>query len=195
MDRSKPETIRRLRFGDLIRLNQHRYGYVLPDDDAGREALHDLLCLASLAAVEPAKKMAHVIELKAPWMGASEAANTPSIVNRIPIDERWRIAKTLGERHRVTNAERERLGLRNILPCDMSKERLVERRKEKDRERKRRKRLKEGRMMRQAYLSQFDKKSKPWIREGVSRRTWFRRKASKALHPLAYSCGSPATAR
>src|SRR5690348_1027213 len=100
MDRS--EIVRRLRFGDLRTLCQRRYGCVLPDDDAGRECLHDLLCLASLAAVKPAKKMANVVELYAEWISADEACEITDIVNRTPLKERWRIAKTLGERHRLT---------------------------------------------------------------------------------------------
>ena len=36
---AKWERVRRLRYGCLIRLFRHRYGYQLPDDDAGREDL------------------------------------------------------------------------------------------------------------------------------------------------------------
>ena len=74
----KYETLRRLRFGDLRRLLQHRWGYVLPDDDAGRGDLWLLVTNCSLAAAEPEKKMAHVIEVWAPWMTPDELQPTSS---------------------------------------------------------------------------------------------------------------------
>jgi len=40
---AKSEMIRRLRLGDLRRLLRDRNGAVLPDDDAGREYLLELL--------------------------------------------------------------------------------------------------------------------------------------------------------
>ena len=46
---SKAETIRRLLLGDLRRIFRHRYGAILPDDDAGRDDLELLLRLISLS--------------------------------------------------------------------------------------------------------------------------------------------------
>ena len=43
---SKPETIRRLIVGDLRRVFHHRYGALLPNDDAGHDDL-ELLLLVS----------------------------------------------------------------------------------------------------------------------------------------------------
>jgi hypothetical protein len=182
MGKCKAETIRRLRFGNLVRLGQDRYGYVLPDDDAGREHLHDLLCIASLAATDPAKRMANVIENFAEQIiGADELEAITGIVNRTPFQERWHIAKTLGERHRVTNAEREQLKLWNISPCDMSAEDLAEQRKAKDRARKKlyrqKLREKQGKSSRAECLANSLSKTKPWVAANVSRATWYRRLA------------------
>ena len=44
------ENVRRRRLGDLRRLFRYRYGPVLPDDDAGRADLHELLLPISLGA-------------------------------------------------------------------------------------------------------------------------------------------------
>ena len=38
-DADKWELIRRLRYGALLKLLRHRWGHVLPDDDAGRDDL------------------------------------------------------------------------------------------------------------------------------------------------------------
>jgi hypothetical protein len=62
MSRSKSEIIRRLRLGDLRSLLRARCGHTLPDDDAGREYLWELLLCVSLGA-EPDLKMANAIEI------------------------------------------------------------------------------------------------------------------------------------
>ena len=42
------ETVRRLRLGDLKRVVRDRCGYELPDDDAGREYLAELVAFSEL---------------------------------------------------------------------------------------------------------------------------------------------------
>ena len=93
----KYETLRRLRFGDLRRLLQHRWGYVLPDDDAGRGDLWLLVTNCSLAAAEPEKKMAHVIEVWAPWMTPDELAAYVQHVWGLDLYQRIQTARELGE--------------------------------------------------------------------------------------------------
>jgi hypothetical protein len=69
----KWETVRRLRYGDVLKLIRYRYGTGgCPDDDAGRPDLMELLFLASMAPAEAEKKVRHAIELYAPWMQADE---------------------------------------------------------------------------------------------------------------------------
>jgi hypothetical protein len=41
--------LRRLRLGNLRKLFRHRYGPTLPDDDAGREDLRELLLPVSVS--------------------------------------------------------------------------------------------------------------------------------------------------
>lgn len=90
--------------------------------------------------------------------------------------------EVIAERTRFTNAERERHRLWTIPPIDMSNEQLVEQRKRKDRERKVIARRKAGTQLREAYLAKFQK---PWIAEGISRRTWYRRKANNGTRSCA----------
>ena len=141
---------------------RRRYGLALPDDDAGRDDLVDLLCVVSLATTEVAKKMANAVEINAPWMGEDEAETCIALVNRMPIPERWRVTKELGVRQRYTNQQRERWKLWNLSPCDISKEDLAEQRKAKERARKRLKRLQEGRQSRAEYLATMKASAKPW---------------------------------
>jgi hypothetical protein len=53
----KWETVRRLRYGDVLKLIRYRYGTGgCPDDDAGRPDLMELLFLASMAPAEAAAR-------------------------------------------------------------------------------------------------------------------------------------------
>ena len=110
-DAAKWETVRRLRYGALVKLFRDRWGYVLPDDDGGRGDLWELVTNVFLAVESPDKKVNHVIALWAPWMPAEEAAAMIEHLKLLTIYERTPTAKQLGERLRLTNAERERLKL------------------------------------------------------------------------------------
>jgi hypothetical protein len=89
------EAIRRRRLGDLQGLFRDRYGNRLPDDDAGREDLWELLLVASLA-YNPERMMRNQIAIWAPWMGRAEAAQLRDDVNRTPIYLRKPSARILG---------------------------------------------------------------------------------------------------
>jgi hypothetical protein len=169
------EKIRRVRLGDARRLIRYRCGAVLPEDDAGEEYLIEMLKIISLGT-EPERKMLNAVETFAPFMDRNDANRIIAYVNRIPAGMRWPKPHILGESLRLTNAEREGLGLWSILPCDVTQEDLAEQRKRKERERKRRKRKEDGHMTREEYRASVASQ-KPWIKEGVSRATWFRRKA------------------
>ena len=169
------------RYGALLKLFRHRWGHVFPDDDAGRDDLFILVSVVSLAPAATARKMAHMIEMWAPWMTADEAKLLVDHVSRLTIYERMPAAKELGERVRLTNAERERLHLWPIAPIDMTDEQLAEQRKTKVRERKRKRRQDSGTPTRAAYLAKFESKQRPWEVEGIHRRTWERRRARAAV--------------
>ena len=108
MDAAKRETIRRRYRGDVEKLLNVRCGPVLPDDDAGREYLLELLKIVSLGP-RAAEKIANVIDLRAPWMDDREAAELVNFVTGLPKEERWPTGKALGEALRLTNAERKTL--------------------------------------------------------------------------------------
>jgi hypothetical protein len=103
-------------------------------------------------------------------------------VERVQVSERWRIARTLGDRHRVTYAEHSRFGLKNITPCDKTKEELAEHRKARKREREKLRRQRSGAKSRSAYLIQFAgsiNKTKPWEALGISKAAITDRSARK----------------
>jgi hypothetical protein len=94
---SKEETIRRLRLGDLQRFLRKRYGHSLPDDDAGREDLRELLLLASLA-YNPERTMRSMIKTWVKWMAQTEAEQLMDDITRTPIYLRKPSARLLGDR-------------------------------------------------------------------------------------------------
>jgi hypothetical protein len=183
---SKPEILRRLRLGDLRRLIGDRCrGPVLPDDDAGREYLRELLLPISLGpheavkasrAIEvwgPTNRMRREIESWAPWMSDDEAQEIIDEINLTPEWQRRPMAATLGRRLNVPYGERARLGLRTIGPCDTTPAALAAIRRQKDR---RRKKLLRQRKPRAEYLAASLSQTKPWLALGISRRTWERRR-------------------
>lgn len=109
------ECVRRLRYGDFLRLFRDRYhsrGYLhFPDDAAGRDDLWLLVLNVSLAAAEPKKKMRHVIEVWAPWLSAEEREAYTEHVWGLDFYQRLMTGRKIGERLGLRNADRERLKL------------------------------------------------------------------------------------
>lgn len=173
----KSEILRRLRLGNLRSLFRNRYGPILPDDDAGREDLRELLLPISVGP-NANLKMPKAIELWAPWMQQDEAEGLIEDINRTPIQRRKPNARELGERLWVTNAQRERLRLWTIAACDMSRDEAAEWRKAKKRERMRQLRQSRGSKRRAEYEANSVNRTKPWLAAGVSRATWYRRETS-----------------
>jgi hypothetical protein len=100
----------------------------------------------------------------------------------------------------LLNAEREANRLWSIPPVDMTKAELAEQKKRKDRERKERARRKARAETREAYLARVKGRNEPWKALGMSKATWYRRKAkteavrqgsSGPLPQLRQGCSAP----
>jgi hypothetical protein len=177
--RAKSETMRRLRLGDVQKVLRQRYGHTLPDDDAGREDLRELLLPISLGQ-EAGRKMENAVQVWAPWMNAAEAGQLMDEINRSPVYLRKPTGRELGERLRLTYQERQAWGIRTIAPCDLTDDELLERRKARAAFRKWKRRQAAGTRTRAKYLASFAKsqnKQRPWEQEGISRSQWFARRA------------------
>jgi hypothetical protein len=118
----------------------------------GAEDLWILLQNVSLAPSGIEKKM-RLIETWAPWLSDDEAQERIEFLKLLTTYERTPTARDLGERLRLTNAERERDRLWPIKPFDMTDEELAEQRKSKSRERRMRDPANEGRPSRAIYLA------------------------------------------
>ena len=172
--RGKPDPERlilNLRLKDLNRLIAHRHGgdaatYTLPDDDAGREYLYILI--SHYANVDP-NAPRRIIKLRAPWMSADEAERVIDMA--FNYQRRWR-SSTLGKELNYSEAEWHMLRLRTVGPTGMTPE---ERRRISDTARKERARRRKGAKTRAHYDGASLSRQKPWEKEGISRRTWYRR--------------------
>jgi len=120
--------------------------------------------------------MRHVIEMWAPWMSPEEREYYVQHVWGLDIYERTETGLEIGKRLGLTNAERETLKLWPFLPIDKTAEQIAEQAKARERERRARKRRERGVRTRKAYLAELASRPKPWIAEGISRRTWERRR-------------------
>jgi hypothetical protein len=189
----KPELLRRLRLHDLKAIFRARYGPVLPDDDAGHSDLHDLLCVVSTAPNAADIKMRYAIETLAPWPWLTPEATDEliDVINRTPLHQRELSRQELGRRQNVTNELRERLGLRQIWPRDMTVAEMEQYRKARRKAKQARYRRNKGSKPRAQYEANSLNKTKPWIAAGVSRRTWYRRKVGTS--PLPKQTGPRST--
>lgn len=90
-------------------------------------------------------------------------------------------ATATGELLAMTSAEREEFGIRQIEAVDEPRTDRIARQKQARQQRDReRKRVQRGRLPRPVYESRSLSSQKPWLAEGISRRTWERRRARVA---------------
>jgi hypothetical protein len=178
---STAERLRRVRLNDHTRYLRNRYGYELPDDDAGRDDLYELLLVISLGEGAD-RKMRNAIGLWAPWMSGEEANGIIGLINRTPDHLRKRTKHELGQIWGLTYEERQRLGIRTVAPCDLTEEEFQQRRKARKSFLQLKRRLAAGRMTRAQYrdsLANSLSRTKPWEAEGKSRAQWYRLRAKQ----------------
>jgi hypothetical protein len=173
--KASPQQIVGLRLHEFARLFGARYGGArLPNDDSGRDDIEPVIHhLAALT--QPARRAQYWLELWAPWLTLAEQRDI--ISHGIATARPWK-ADQLAWRYRVTKEERDMLGLTTIGAIDQGKAARTKRRKERDRQRKAAARRAAGAKPRTEYEAASVEHAKPWIVEGISRRTWYRRRAA-----------------
>jgi hypothetical protein len=156
-----------VRICDLERIYADRYGPVLPDDDAGRD---DLFVMANhLAHLDaPDRRISAFVRRCAPWHGDDNTAELIEAVIAKPL--KWRADK-LAQRLGLDYATRTRLGITTIGAIDCKKAKRGRLRGKRAATREMERRAKAGAKPHALSAEQ----TKPWIDEGVSRATHFRR--------------------
>jgi hypothetical protein len=166
--------VHRGRLGHVRRLLRHRYGPVLPDDDAGYEDLRILLHVKANACKPEnrVRMLLNEIETSAPRMSSVKARGIAEEIAAKPlkVTSDW-----LGKQLNVDADTRDRLRIWQIGAVDLDAAGRKERRRQRDRERKRAQR---GRQPRADWLEEHSvSRTKPWEAMGISRRTYYRRLA------------------
>ncbi len=159
---TKGERIIAVRCGEMRRILRSRHGTTLPNDIDSRLILQILFKLGMRKAGG-----------LAPWLDDDEAAQLQTRRVNVSPDA---ISKTLA----LTDAERAALHVKTIPPCDVAKRDRKRRAKDRHRERERAraaaKRAARNAVPRSVYLARSLSQTQPWQAEGVSRRTWYRRR-------------------
>jgi hypothetical protein len=164
-----------LRGREIERFLIDQYGRQLPDDDAGRDDLQ-LAMTVIIAGRRDGEQWARAFSaVWAPWLGQAEIDGMLGDILAMPP---WRLAEVLnaaalGRALGLTHAVRQRLRIRTIRAADVTAEQTAAMKRERDRQYQVIRRA-EQRAARTAPLS----RSKPWEAEGISRRTWERRRAA-----------------
>jgi len=175
--------VHRVRLGHVRKLLQFRYGVELPYDDAGIEDLRILLHVKAqcYAPDRREKALLDEISLTAPWLAKDKAEQIAAKIAANPIKL---TADTLGS-SKMLNLDwmtREQLRIWQIGAMDAPADYRKQKRRQRDRERKWCKRRAEGRIDRAEYLAAHSaNRTKPWVREGISRRAYYYRKAKGTL--------------
>jgi hypothetical protein len=163
-----------LRVRDLNKLLQHRHGYRLPDTDAGRAfAVVMVQHLARLQGFDVFQRIPSWCELYAPFLELGEVS---ALLNEAVNAPKYWKAIALGWHLRISTHERRLCRITTIQAFD--RDIIIEGREKKTRRTAARQALrrKAGVKTRDQYLEDV-KSAQPWRALGISRRTYFRRKA------------------
>jgi hypothetical protein len=164
------------RLDELHRLARARYGGTLPDNADGRRFAFVLAHVVG----EPNRIRANLAEL-APWYPDDDADKLIRAVAKRRY--RWSADAIASPKWlNVSNAERDKLGLKTIGAYDMPKAEREKLRRDRYRPRKRtlgrawrqRDRRKQGKPTRAEWLANSASRTKPWEAFGWCRRTWER---------------------
>jgi hypothetical protein len=183
--KGKRPSIATLRVCELDRLFYVRYhGSMLPEDDDGWDSAVIMVNHLAMLA-DPDFRIRDWLRRRAPWFRGDKAERRIEMAIARPT--RWR-ADTLAKRLNLTDAERSRLEIRTIGAADVTRGERVHRRRERDRLAKQDKRRAAGAKPQATSVS----RTKPWEEAGISRRTWYRRRAQLAQvaqpHPQYVTC-------
>lgn len=173
----KPFSLENLRMREIEDVIRHRHGNGIPDP-SGTDDVD--LCHAYLRVVALTPASQNVSSWALVWAPWADPV-TLALMDQAAADrERMLPSDAVARMLYVTMAERSALGLKTIGACDVSKaernDAARERKKERDRNRQELNRRDAGMMDRASYEATSLTALKPWIADGISRRTWERRR-------------------
>jgi hypothetical protein len=185
---SKDKDIDRLRIRDLNKLARFRHSdgngdYILPDNDEGRIIASAII---THQRFKPITWLFRFCNERAPWLDPDEIDRS-----RLYPKE----TDALGQELRLPADLRDQLRIRTIGACDQTKTERAAIAKAKKRERDRERR-RQGRQRRAEYIaSHATSRTRPWEQQGISRRTWYRRRGTSMSPQNTFTaCDTPVPA-
>ena len=189
----EPFSLAALRVAELRRLISARFGYVLPDNDIGREHARAMAHHLAQRSGDAGHRIKMFLEVGAPWMLPAEVQGL--IVTTVTRPRKF-TADRLATLLALTDVERTRLRITTIGAIDLTKAERKARRSKRDRERRREERRARGAKPRAEYEGYSLSRRKPWEALGVSRATWYRKHSGARPLPqietsasAAFCCG------
>ena len=115
--------------------------------------------------------------------GAIAEEQAEQVINEADTIPPCRAADAPGRWLRLSDAMRTFLGICTIGSFDVSKRQRALRKRERSRARKEMKRRAAGQKSRVEFLATAKSQRQPWKAEGISRRTWYRRRGVAQVRP------------
>lgn len=146
--------------------------YVLPETPIGQHLAVALITHLARAGQRDSRWLSTFCRTRAPWLDPDEID-----VTKLQPDK----AQALGNKLELTAERRTRLHIASIAPCDQTPEQRAairkEQKRQRDREYRRRKRIEADSMRRDQWLAAHTTtRDEPWLKLGISRATYYRRK-------------------
>ena len=135
------------------------------------------------------------IAIERAWLGSFSDAELDTIIQSVirysaAHGQKLMSATATGQLLAVTSAERAEFKLTQIEAVDEPRSDRIARQKEARRKRDReRKRVQRGRTARSIYEQRSTAQEQPWIAEGISRATWYRRRETGVSTHVLFSQG------
>jgi hypothetical protein len=171
--RRRPVSVSVLRLRELMRLARARYPQGITDTPDGRTMVRIIAHHLGALQGDQRRRITEWLAEHAPWLPLRDGRALLAEVASRP--RRWR-ADRLGARLKLLEADRAALRITTIGAVDLDKEARAARRKEAKRQAKLNRRRLKGAKPRARYESESLSRTKPWEAEGISRRTWERRR-------------------
>ncbi|SFV16001.1 hypothetical protein SAMN05192541_124113 [Bradyrhizobium arachidis] len=161
-----------LRAWELEKIFRYRFGKFIPCNADGREALRVIAEAYRFAkGGDLQSKLTGYVRARAPWATSEVDAIAAAAATAC-----WQSADELAWRIKLSPMERERLEIRTIGAVGLNKRRRSAIQKTKHKQRESARRKANGAKPHAESLN----RTRPWEAEGISRRTWFRRRAREA---------------
>jgi hypothetical protein len=179
-----------MRRAEVEKVIRARHGGMIPDpgDTDDRDT-----CLGYIRAAAFSLSLQDMPNWCSKWAPWATAAEVGAIAAQAVKRRRMMNADGVAGLLTVTMEERTRLQLKTIGACDVTKAeraRLAkERKRQRDRERQALKRRAAGSPDRASHEAQSLSASRPWEAEGISRRTWYRRRGTSPSRIDIYENG------